>query len=70
MLSVAALAEEHVVQRRGVDAFVWTADTDVAARWPVVVLSHRIHLCPNGSRCITEPIAAAGYLVIAPVGPH
>ncbi len=66
MLSVAAHAEERRLQRGHVDAFVWTPDTDTAARWPVVVFSHGIHLCANQSRFITEAIATAGYLVIAP----
>lgn len=66
MLSVATHAEERRLQREHVDAFVWTPDTDAGARWPVVVFSHGIHLCANQSRFITEAIAAAGYLVIAP----
>ena len=66
LLSVAARAEEQRLQRGHVDAFVWTPDADGVARWPVVVFSHGIHLCANQSRFITEAIAAAGYLVIAP----
>jgi predicted dienelactone hydrolase len=66
MLSVAAHAEERRLRRGQVDAFVWTPDTGAAARWPVVVFSHGMFLCANQSRFITEAIAAAGYLVIAP----
>lgn len=66
ILSVATHAEERRLQSPRVAAFVWTPDTDAARRWPVVVFSHGIHLCANQSRFITEAIAAAGYMVIAP----
>lgn len=66
MLSVATHAEERHLQRGHVDAFVWIPDADAAARWPVVVFSHGLFQCANQSRFITEAIAAAGYLVIAP----
>ncbi len=66
LLSVAAHAEERRLRRGHVDAFVWTPDSDAAARWPVVVFSHGLFLCANQSRFIAEAIAAAGYLVIAP----
>jgi len=66
MLSTAAHAEERRLRRGHVDAFVWTPDTDAAAPWPVVVFSHGLFQCGNQSRFITEGIAAAGYLVIAP----
>jgi predicted dienelactone hydrolase len=66
MLSVTTHAEERRLQREHVDAFVWTPDTDAAARWPIVVFSHGLFQCANQSRFITEAIAAAGYLVIAP----
>jgi dienelactone hydrolase len=66
MQSVATHAGERHLQRRQVDAFVWIPDADAAARWPVVVFSHGLFECANQSRFITEGIAAAGYLVIAP----
>jgi hypothetical protein len=62
----AADAEERRLQRERVDVVVWTPDGRAAARWPVVVFSHGIHMCANQSRFITQAMAAAGYLVIAP----
>lgn len=67
ILSVATHAEERHLKRGHVDAYVWTPpDTDSSARWPVVVFSHGLFQCANQSRFITEAIAEAGYLVIAP----
>ena len=66
VLSPAAHAEELRLHRGRLDAIVWTPDNDAAALWPVVVFSHGIFMCANQSRFITEAIAAAGYLVIAP----
>ncbi|HVF64493.1 MAG TPA: hypothetical protein VNE58_10910, partial [Casimicrobiaceae bacterium] len=58
-------ATEEKLTIGGVDAVVWSAqESDV--RRPVVVFSHAMHMCPTQSRYLTQALARAGYLVIAP----
>lgn len=51
----------------GVDVAAWTPEGgDETTRWPVVVFSHALGLCPAQARFLTTALAAAGYLVVAP----
>jgi predicted dienelactone hydrolase len=50
----------------GVDVVVWTPPTPVPPRWPVVIFSHGMYMCPTQSSQLTRSLADAGYLVIAP----
>jgi predicted dienelactone hydrolase len=38
----------------------------VPPRWPVVIFSHGMYMCPTQSSQLTGALAEAGYLVIAP----
>lgn len=61
-----AIAAERSLELGGVDVVIWTPDAGGAEPLPVVVFSHGIKLCATQSRFLTEAIAAAGYLVVAP----
>lgn len=61
-----AAASESTLRLGGIDAVVWTPDPGAAKPWPVVAFSHGIYLCPTQSRFLTEALARAGYLVVAP----
>lgn len=61
-----AQASEQSLQIGKLHVVVWTPDTAGPGPWPVVVFSHGLYLCANRSRFLTEALAAAGYLVIAP----
>jgi predicted dienelactone hydrolase len=50
----------------GVDVVVWTPPMPVPPRWPVVIFSHGMYMCPTQSTQLTSALAQAGYLVIAP----
>lgn len=71
LVALAAAAPAPAAEVRatlgGVDVVAWTPeDGDATARWPVVVFSHALGLCPAQARFLTTAFAAAGYLVIAP----
>lgn len=68
MLAVPALARaaEQSIRLGGIDSVVWTPGPNAAKPWPVIAFSHGIYLCPTQSRFLTEALAQAGYLVVAP----
>ena len=59
-------AQEQEFRIGDVDAVVWTPDSRVGAPLPIVVFSHGLYTCATQSRFLTEALANAGYLVIAP----
>lgn len=61
-----AQAAEYRLHRGKLDAFIWTPDDRAPAPWPVIVFSHGVYMCGNQSRFLTEALAGAGYIVIAP----
>lgn len=61
-----AAAAEQAIRLGGIDSVVWTPGPDAPKPWPVVAFSHGIYLCPTQARFLTEALAQAGYLVVAP----
>lgn len=59
-------AAEQAIRLGGIDSVVWTPGPDAPKPWPVVAFSHGIYLCPTQARFLTEALAQAGYLVVAP----
>lgn len=57
---------EQSIRLGGIDSVVWTPGPEAPKPWPVVAFSHGIYLCPTQSRFLTEALAQAGYLVVAP----
>jgi predicted dienelactone hydrolase len=67
-LTSAASASESRARFGRVEAVVWTPETAAGAeRWPVVLFSHGLLMCPSQARYITRALAAAGYFVVAPL---
>jgi predicted dienelactone hydrolase len=65
---VASAAEmaERSLKLDGLAVTAWFDETGPLAGRPVVVFSHGFHGCATQSRFLTEALAAAGYLVLAP----
>ncbi len=61
-----AAISEQSLSLGGVDVIVWSTRSESATPQPVVVFSHGIGLCPTQSRFLTQALANAGYLVVAP----
>jgi len=62
----AAAATETETRIGGIDVVVWSGANPGHTRQPVLVFSHALYLCPTQSRFLTEALADAGYLVVAP----
>ena len=62
----AGAANEEATRIGGIDVVVWTPSDGRHEHLAVVVFSHALYLCPTQSRYLTEVLADAGYLVIAP----
>jgi predicted dienelactone hydrolase len=65
-MAAAHAADEQSVRIGDIDAVMWTPPDAAPSRWPVVVFSHGMYMCPTQSRQLTAALADAGYLVIAP----
>ena len=61
-----AAVDEQSLSLGGVDVFVWSDRSEPHTPQPVVVFSHGIGLCPTQTRFLTQALANAGYLVVAP----
>jgi predicted dienelactone hydrolase len=61
-----AAVDEQSLSLGGVDVIVWSSRSESSTTQPVVVFSHGIGLCPTQARFLTQALANAGYLVVAP----
>ena len=64
--ATSAAVEEQSLTLGGVNVVVWSNRSESSTPQPVVVFSHGIGLCPTQTRFLTQALANAGYLVVAP----
>jgi predicted dienelactone hydrolase len=65
-IAMDAGVDEQSLSLGGVDVVVWSNRSESGTPQPVVVFSHGIGLCPTQTRFLTQALAHAGYLVVAP----
>lgn len=67
LLCASAQAREMTLHLAGgLQVTAWLPDAPGAAKQPVLLYSHGLHGCDVQSRFLTQALAAAGYVVLAP----
>jgi len=61
-----ARAGESTLVLGGMKVAVWSEETPIPTKQPVIIFSHGFHGCATQSRFLMEAFASAGYLVFAP----
>src|SRR5262245_58093886 len=66
MAGSTAGAREDNATLASLQVSVWSPDRDTPGPLPVIIFSHGFHGCAVQSRFLTNALAAAGYIIVAP----